>query len=300
MNAVKKIVLKSVFHRHSIGFWCLLLLCGQLSCVDKSAEMVVPTCVDETPLAVEDCSLEIEVAGDQCILEEVIIGQGERRFLYFHDGQNYNSIEYEEQFDDSVYFSWQMDLFYDETGRVTRTFQQITQGVGLEFLFKYQGSEVFIRTALYDTLGNFDSDLGTTTTLYAPEVQDSLFYLDYSTEFIPDQKYLMGFENGNRISFYEFDEEGDCVIYEERWFHTGKFYFDDRNNIFEDYAVRVSTGLEHQFWWQMNTHNFIASADPRSPELAPVVSCLTFLKGQNDQFWIKNYNSRTYYYDCEG
>lgn len=296
----------------SLVFVCVMgvAIMGISSCSenegDDPEEMLTSICETVTAESFESCAEEVSVSASTCILQEVIMenqeGDGEEKYIYSHDGTNYNKIEYSITRDDSVYLSWQMDLEYDAEGKVVRT-QKNGFGVAnniLETLLTYEEPYVRMQFALYDTLGNYLTDLGTQNSILVPNSPDSVYFLDYSTPDFPEFKYLRGFAGGNNISFYELNEMGACTYADLLWDQTSFTYFDDRPNVFTDYAVRVTTGLETQFWWQSNTNNWIGGFDPRFPEQDESVFCYTFLVNDAGDHWIKSWQGRVYHYDCEG
>lgn len=280
-------------HFTTIAVWLLVFA----PACDKKDD-AVSICLDPTAETVEDCSEEVVVTASNCILQKVIHEYGGANlYTYHHNGEYYDQITYFEDYQDSLRYRWTMDLEYEPSGRIARTIKRFNSSHRHEVDFDYRPSEVFVTYTGFDSLGNVD--FTNTNELFFPEAMDSTFLVARSAEHYPMNLSLFEYERGNRVRTWEPDENGKCELYGHRWVLESKSYYDDRPNVFNEYALLVTTGWEFQFWFKGNANNLIADSNPSNPNELPTISCHTFLTNGEGKYWIKNYRGRIYYYDCE-
>lgn len=271
-----------------------LILMGIVVMACKDEDTLPRECLDYSPLSIEDCSIETQIEATTCILKEVISDDGGQKWVYNHNGINYENLERYDQYNGDTTQLWTMDFEYDEDNRISQVNQSnLLYGSTSEFSFNYDDQPYLTITYLA-----FDSDQN-------PIFNSSEEYPYYSLE--KDSLYLfesipvlmMGFEEGNRTTFYQEDPNSSCDIYSRTWIQTTRDYYDQRPNAFSDYAVLQSSAFPDQIWYWGNTNNLIGSINANEPDSELKMYCSEFLVNATGDYWIKRSFNRTYYYDCE-
>ena len=277
---------------------CLAIICTWLLSYCDQPQEVELACTDHSPESITDCSVEQTISADACILREVLTNEGLEKMVYHHDGRHYDRITKYEYYSGTERKEYEIEMTYDSRGRIL-TVNQYNPNARVESLFKYVANELHVNVVVYDTLGEVILILPTNKYLFGQDLPDSVYLLDYSSDFQPNAKYLMEYEDGNRTRFYEWDAAGDCEYYDQRWLMTSRSYYDDRPNVFDNYAILLASNFPEQYWFMSNRNNLIGYTYPLDPSMEPTINCLVFLTNGRGDFWIKENGNRTYYYDCE-
>ncbi|MBX2955290.1 MAG: hypothetical protein KF846_03990 [Cyclobacteriaceae bacterium] len=282
---------------------CLLVFIF-LSCEQQE---IADACADTTVLNDPVCESFINVT-PPCIIQEVLTtinGNQLAKFVYHHDGLNYNKIEVynrSKQTDDYPVMPDEVVTMIYENNEIKEVIilPLASPGIQRKYFFDYKEFAVTISFELIEdgetTFSNsYDQ-------LFVTNPRDSIYLSEGFFDILREYK------NGNNTRFAREDKDGMCVINNQRWLFTHKMSHDSNPNVFKDYAVRFplggSEGWAIQFWFGINRNNMVAAKDllnSNSKELY----CYTFLCS-GDWIWIKNYEFATdltyeylYKYSCE-
>lgn len=280
-----------------IGFLCLLLI-GCNSDDDMNA------CEDTFAINQSPCQ-EFTNITPPCIIEqavELVGGKELTKYVYHHDGSNYDKIE--------VYYRNDAETDYPALPRETVT--MIYEGNKIKEVtvqpsnnsstlrkYTYSYSDLAVSETFQLLISGVVISTDTYEQLYVTEPKDSTYVIESI-----DRDMLREYKSGNNVRVAIESSEGACVINDQRWVFTSKMIHDVNPNVFEDYAVRFplggETGFAGQFWFANNKNNIVASADPRDVT-QNILSCYNFLKN-GELLWIKEYEGYyniTYTYSCE-
>lgn len=280
-----------------IVFFCLVV-------IGCNSDDDMNTCEDNFAINQLPCQ-EFTNITPPCIIEqavELVGGKELTKYVYFHDGTNYNKIE--------VYYRNDDKQDYPELPReiVTMTYEgsnikevlvQPSNNPNNRRKFTYSYSGLKVTETFQLLMSGVVISTETTDQLYVTAPKDSSYVIDGV-----DRDMLREYKNGNNTRVAIESSEGACVINDQRWVFTHKMIYDVNPNVFKDYAVRFplggETGYAGEFWFANNKNNIVASADPRDVT-QNVLSCYNFFKS-GDLLWIKEYEGYyniTYTYSCE-
>lgn len=271
-----------------------LMLMGLIVISCKQADLPAIECFDYSPLTIEDCSIETQIQATTCILREVISDGGGQKWVYSHNGVNYDHLERFDQSEGVTTPLWTMDFEYDGQNRISQANKSdLIYGTTTEINFNYVDQPFLIITHLvFDSNQNLVFNSSQEYPYY-PLEKDSLYLIESNSNF------MMGFEGGNRTTFYEEDPSSTCSIYNYTWIKTSEDYYDQRPNVFSDYAVLQSSAFPEQIWFWGNENNLIGGINPNDPNAELGMLCSEYLTNTNGDYWIKRFVNRTYYYECE-
>jgi len=275
-----------------------------LSC---EQEEIVDTCADTSVLNEPPCETFINVT-PPCIIQEVLTtinGNQLGKYVYQHDGSNYNKIEVynrSKQTDDYPVMPDETVTMIYEADKIKEVVIQPSARPGTKrnYYFDYNEFAVTISFELIEdgeiTFSNsYDQ-------LFVTNPKDSIYMSEGYFDILREYK------NGNNTRFAMEAEDGMCVINNQRWQFTSKMSHDSNPNVFKDYAVRFplggGEGYATQFWFGNNRNNMVAAMDLINGNDKNLY-CYTFLRN-GDQVWIKKYDyasaydfEYSYKYSCE-
>jgi hypothetical protein len=304
-----------------------LLLLTILAGCDKNVEPM-DLCADNLAAFFEPCTSITTVAADKCIIQEVHIQDGEGhlrdKFVYHHDGTNYNKIDRYYTEDDSKPFPITpteiIKFNYYQNGLIFQvrftSFLNPNNPSNWVSTYTYLNGKLNIR---YDILEEDGSVIFSYNNdeFYLTPPKDSLYYFYGPIIGNNDQKALFDFKKGNLVRKGRTSKEGTCLMHDARWLFL-KNYYDDLPNVLKNYAVRyplsngkIVYGTMSESYVEINENNIIGQIDNDGNTDERVQYCWTFLKNTAQTYWIKKFAADrptstgtiryvvTYYYDCE-
>mgnify|MGYP001170392838 CR=1 FL=1 len=272
-----------------IPFMVLLAGC------DNEPELI---CQDLTPDTVEECVTEINVTNDECIILESRHKSGLYKYVYHHDGTNYDTVKSYSSVDGEFELNKIYSLEYNSNGLFSKVDQENEDGSIFTFHFTYDEPEMTIRYIIRDSENSVIQDY-TTPYLYLPNVPDTLYYIDYtamwpgtSDKFILVEEFLAG----NSVRGYQYDENGTCEFQGEMFSLNTRSYYDNRPNVYTPEVILGLT-LESNIYIDFNRNNQIGYAF--GDESTASSTCLNLLTNGSGDYWLKSTESVEFIYDCE-
>jgi hypothetical protein len=251
---------------------------------------------------VSACETFIDVASP-CIITEVEewrFDELSAKYIYYHNGLNYNKIE-RYQLNGSGVFNLDetITMEYEGSNIVGVVIQRDRESMYKRFTFEY--SDQNLKTTYEEMEGE--------TVLFG-KISNQFFVNNPQNGFYVGRTFydilsLREFKDGNAIRIFSETNEG-CLIDGQNWLLSAKLIFDRNPNIFQDYAVRypidvefnmgMHTGYPGRVWLGYDRNNMIASVSRgtiNSNFDRAEKRCYTFLKS-DDELWIKEFKSTSY------
>ncbi len=265
-----------------------------VACDKDDPELI---CIDRTPDSIQECVTEVNVSSDQCILIESRQVNGFFKYVYYHDGVKYDSVERYEDQEGGLKLQSTYYLTYNRDGMFSEVKQRFVSGGILNFLFAYEEPVMAVRIYLQSVENEIAFDY-TTLYLYVPNSPDTLYNRDYSKLYPgspADNIEVHQYEQGNFIRGYQYNEEGTCEFQNNLFSLNGRYYYDSRPNVLTQ-EVLLGSSYDYSFFVSFDNNNYIGAADGIDD---PVFNCFTVLTNGGGDYWLKSTDYVEYIYDCE-
>ncbi len=270
-------------------------------------EETVDACADTIVLNEPLCQTFINVT-PPCIIQEVLEttnGNQLGKYAYFHDGSNYNMIEFyyrsQQQDDYPILPEETVTMIYEED-RIKQVVIQPSARTGIQRKYSFDYKELEV-TILFELIEDGETTFSNShDQLFVTNPKDSTYLSEGFFDIMREYK------NGNNTRFAIESEDGMCIINNQRWKFTHKMSHDLNPNVFKDYAVRFplggGDGYTTQFWFGNNRNNMVGVLDLMNGNKRELY-CYTFLRN-GEHVWIKKYEytgaynyEYSYKYSCE-
>ena len=273
----------------------IILLMVLLAACDKNDPELI--CVDQTPESIQECVTEVNVSSDQCILLESRQLNGYFKYVYYHNGVKYDSVERYEDQEGELKLQSTYYLTYNRAGLFSEVNQRFVSGGSLNYLFAYEEPVMAVRINLLSVDNEVTLDY-TTLYLYVPNTPDTLYYRDYSKIYPgspANNIEVLQYEGGNLIRGYQYNEEGTCEFQNNLFSLNGRYYYDSRPNVLTQ-EVLLGRSYDFSLFVSFDSNNYIGEADGIND---PAVNCFTVLTNGGGDYWLKSNDYVEYIYDCE-
>jgi hypothetical protein len=298
-----------------------LLLLFILAGCKNNTEPAMDPCADNLTASFESCSSVTTVSADKCIIRDALIQQSDGyimdKFVYHHDGTNYDRIDRYYLEDGSLPFPetpTEIHNFSYKDGVISEvryTAPSISPGVTWVSTYTYLDSRLKTHLDILRADGSVDFSQDFEE-FYVSAPKDSLYYYDGRVDVVSDARALFEYKDGNLNRMGRPSSVGACTMYGAKFLFR-KNYYDNVPNVLKDYAVR------YPFIIGKGIYGIMLESYPVGPSANNIIGrfgndglndakdqyCWTFLKNATQTYWIKTFKSDdrqftiTYHYDCE-